>query len=182
MSFTFPPGPSILKHTTEKGQLMSVSDDAPQHTVGSTYYDTKNNKTYVYAYNAVGATLSDNDIYYIIPQYSGATGGNYTVEPIADAAKYAYVCVPAALVPTLYYGWVQMQGDVEVNSSDTTVFLKEANAVGDELCISNGLSSTLADDDNGVADTCYALVEDSRATSTTTETTIYLLGRESLGI
>ena len=182
MGFEFPQGPGILKHTTEKGQLFSITDNAAQHTVGTKYYDSKNNKTYVYAYNAVGATLSDNDIYYIIPQYTGATGGNYTVEPIADAAKYAYTCVPAALVPTLYYGWVQTQGDVEVNASDTLVFLKETWAVGDELCISNGLSSTLADDDNGVADTCYAVVEDSRATSETAECTIYLIGREALGI
>ena len=182
MSFEFPQLTGILKQTTEKGQLLTVSDDTAQHTVGAKYYDDKAHKTYVYAYNAVGAELSDNDIYYIIPQHTAGTGGNYTVEPIADAAKYAYVCVPAAAVPTLYYGWVQVQGDVEVNASDTTVFLKETWAVNDELCISNGLSSTLADDDNGVADTTYAIVEDSRATSAVTEETIYLIGREVLGI
>ncbi len=182
MSFQFQNKLDILKHTTEKGQLKSVSDSAAQHTLGSSYYDRKNNKTYVYVYNGAGATLSNNDIYFVVPRQTAATGGNYSVEAIATATDHVYVCVPAAAILSLYYGWVQVQGDAEVNASDTTVFLKEVWGAGDELCISDGLSSTLAEGDLGVGDGAYAIVEDARATSDVDDETIYLIGREIIGM
>lgn len=181
MSLQFPNELGILKHTTEKGQLLSISDSTAQHTVGSTHYDSKNNKTYVYAYNALGATFSDNDPSYLVPQYSGATGGNYTVEPPGDGTDHVYVCVPAALVPTLYYGWVQVQGDVDVNASDTGVFADTAWAVNDELLMIDGKGGTSADADIGVLDAAFAIVEDSRASTDVEECTIYLIGREVIG-
>jgi len=182
MSFQFPKRITHLKHTTEAGQLLSITDTGAQHDVGCVYVDEVNNKAYVYAYNAVGATLSDNDTYFLVPQYTGGTGGNWTVEPMADGAKAVYVCVPAALVPSTYYGWAQVQGDVDVNASDTDVFTDEAWAVNDELYVTAGKSATVADSDVGMTTSAYAIVEDSRASTGTAECTIYLVGREALQV
>ena len=182
MGFEFQNKMEILKQTTEKGQLLSVSDSTAQHTVGTQYYDRKNNKTYVYAYNALGATFSVNDLNFLVPQHTGGTGGNYTVEPLGDCVtKAVYVCVPAAEVPTLYYGWAQVQGDVDVNASDTSFFGDEAWAVNDELYISAAKAETVADGDVGVTVAAFAIVEDSRASDGTAECTIYLIGREAVG-
>lgn len=179
--FEFPKRINLLKSTTEAGQLLDVSSSTAQHDVGTVYYDNVNNKTYVYAYNAVGAELDDNDPYYLVPQYSGGTGGVWTVEPIADdaALKCVHVCVPAAEIPDTYYGWVQVQGDVDVNASDTNVWTDEAWAVNDELYVTAGVGATVADTDYGVTVNTFAIVEDSRASDGTAECTIYLIGRES---
>ena len=182
MGFEFPNKQTILKHTTEKGQLKSVSDTTAQHTVGTQYYDRKNNKTYVYAYNGLGASASINDPNYLVPQDSGQTGGNWTIEPLTDGAKNVYVCVPAAALPTLYYGWAQVQGDVDVNASDTDVFADEAWAANDELYITQAIPTTVADDDAGVNVGTFAIIQDSRASTDVEECTIYLVGRELLAI
>ena len=181
MGFEFQNKLDILKHTTEKGQLKSITDTTAQHTVGSSYYDSKNNKTYVYAYNGLGAAGSINDPSYLVPQDSGQTGGNWTIEPVTDGAKRTYVCVPAAAIPSLYYGWAQVQGDVDVNASDTDVFTDEAWAANDELFITGGKPATVADDDAGITDTAFAIVQDSRASTDVGECTIYLVGREVIG-
>jgi hypothetical protein len=180
MSFVFAPNLGILKQTTEKGQLLSVSDTTAQHTVGAAHYDNKNDKAYVYAYNAVGGALSDNDPYLLIPQNSNGTGGNWKVVAIADDTldKHKYVCVPAALTPIAYYGWMQVQGDVSVNSSDVGVFGDEAWAVNDELYITAAIAATVADTALGVPDLAFAFVNDSRASTAVTENSIYLIGRE----
>lgn len=171
-----------LKNTTEKGQLLSVSDTTAQHKVGAVYHDVKNDKTYVYAYNAVGSELDDNDPYFLVPQYSGATGGNFTIEPLGDCvSKAVHICVPAAEVPSTYYGWAQVQGDVDVNASDTNIWTDEAWAVNDELFLTASKGGTATDDDTGVANATFAIVEDSRASTGTAECTIYLIGREIIG-
>ena len=170
-----------LKRTTEAGQLLTITDTSPMHSAGAVYVDKINNKTYVYAYNGAGATFSVNDPYYLVPQDSGQTGGNWTIEPMTDGAKRTFVCVPAALVPSTYYGWAQVQGDVDVNASDTDVFTDEAWAANDELFITGGKPATVADDDAGITDTAFAIVQDSRDSTGTAECTIYLVGREVLG-
>ena len=180
MSFAFPQRTELLKHTTEKGQLLTVTDTTAQHTVGATHYDDKNDKAYVYAYNAVGSALSDNDPYLLIPQNSNGTGGNWTVVAIADDTldKHKYVCVPAALTPIAYYGWMQVQGDASVNSSDVGVWGDEAWAVNDELYITAAICATVADTALGIPDLAFAFVNDSRASTATAENSIYLIGRE----
>jgi len=129
MSFEFPQFTGILKHTTEKGQLYSVSDTTAQHTVGSKYYDDKNDKTYVYAKNAAAATLATNKPYSLQHAFS-STGDNWKVYAVAsDTSDIAerYICVPAsALTTDALYGWVQVQGNVLVDGSDTDVFDSEA--------------------------------------------------------
>ena len=180
MSFAFPPYTDLLKYTTEKGCLKSITDSGAQHNNGAAHYDSVLNKTYVYAYNAVGAELDDNDPYLLIPQNSNGTGGNWKVVAVADDTldKQKYVCVPAAEVPSTYYGWMQVQGDVSVNSSDTAIFADEAWAVNDELYVTAGNSATVADTALGFSDLAYAFVNDSRASTATAENSIYLLGRE----
>ena len=180
MSFVFPRRIDLLKSTAETGQLLTITDSAAQHDVGTVYHDNVNNKTYVYAYNALGAAASDNDPIHLVPQYTGATGGHWTMEPLGDdtVKKASYVCVAAALIPSTYYGWVQVQGDVDVNASDTDVFTDEAWAVGDELYMTAGKPATAADTDFGVTVSTFALVQDSRASTDTDECTIYLIGRE----
>lgn len=180
MSFAFPQFTGLLKHTTEKGQLLTVTDTTAQHTVGTKHYDDKNDKTYVYGYNAVGSALSDNDPYLLIPQNSNGTGGNWKVVAIADDTlnKQKYVCVPAALTPIAYYGWMQVQGDVSVNSSDVGVFADEAWAVNDELYITAALGAIVADTALGFSNLAFAFVNDSRASTATAENSIYLIGRE----
>ena len=182
MSFVFKPGPGYLKQTTESGQLLSIADSAAQHTVGVSHYDNKNDKTYVYAYNAVGSALSDNDPYWLIPQNSNGTGGNWKVVAIADDTldKHKYVCVPAALIGTTCYGWMQVQGDASVNSSDVGVWTDEAWAVNDELYITAALGATVADTALGIPDLAFAFVNDSRASTATAENSIYLIGRETV--
>lgn len=129
MSFKFPQFTGILKHTTEKGQLYSVSDTTAQHTVGTKYYDDKNDKTYVYALNAAAATLATNKPYALQHAFS-STGDNWQVFAVAsDTSDIAirYNVVPAAALTTAApYGWVQAQGNVLVDGSDTDVFDSEA--------------------------------------------------------
>ena len=180
MSFVFPKRIELLKNTTEAGQLRTVTDSSPQHDVGSAYYDNVNNKAYVYGYNAVGSELDDNDPYLLIPQNSNGTGGNWKVVAIADDTldKHKYVCVPAAEIPSTYYGWMQAQGDVSVNSSDVGVWGDEAWAVNDELYITAAICATVADTALGIPDLAFAFVNDSRASTATAENSIYLIGRE----
>jgi len=178
--FSFKPPLRYLKNTTEIGQLLTIVDSTAQHDVGASYYDDTNNKTYVYAYNAVGAALSDNDPYLLIPQNSNGTGGNWKVVAIADDTldKQKYVCVPAAVTPSTYYGWMQAQGDVDVNSSDVGVWGDEAWAVNDELYVTAAICATVADTALGCSDLAFAFVNDSRASTATAENSIYLIGRE----
>lgn len=180
MSMVFAPPIGVLKATTEKGQLLSVSDSTAHHDVGSEYFDSTNNKSYVYAYNAVGSELDDNDPYLLIPQNSNGTGGNWKVVAVADdtLAKLKYVCVPAAEVPSTYYGWMQVKGDADVNSSDTSLWTDEAWALNDELIIINALGKVAVDTALGCADAAFAFVNDSRASDATAENSIYLIGRE----
>lgn len=180
MSMVFAPPIGLLKANTEIGQLLSITDTAPKHDVGSRYYDKTNKKMYVYAYNAVGSALSDNDPYLLIPQNSKGTGGNWKVVAVADdtLSKQKYVCVPAAVTPATYYGWMQVQGDVSVNSSDTDVWTDEAWAVNDELYIVAALGKIAADTALGFVTSAFAFVNDSRASTATAENSIYLIGRE----
>jgi len=185
MSFEFKQNTGILKHTTEKGQLLSISDDTAQHTVGSIYYDDKNNKTYVYAYNGVGATVAADAVYVLIPKYS-STATNYTrwqVDGMTDDTTKVlkkYVCVPAAAVLSTYYGWNQVQGEVDVDTTDTNFFTVEAyDTDGDQLFISGAVVASAAiHAGGGIRNDCFAITKDVTTSDGLDGATIYLLGRE----
>ncbi len=185
MSFEFKQYTDLLKHTTEKGQLLSITDDTAQHTVGAVYFDEKNNKTYVYAYNGVGAAVAADAVYVLIPKYS-STATNYTrwqVDGMTDDTTKLckkYVCVPAAAVPSVYYGWNQVQGEVDVDSTDTDFFTVEAyDSDGDQLAILNAVVASYAiHDGKGIRDDCFGITKDVTTSDGSATCTIYLLGRE----
>ena len=185
MDFMFPQTTELLKHTTEKGQLLSITDDTAQHTVGTTHYDGKNNKTYVYAYNGVGAAVAADAVYVLIPKYS-STATDYTrwqVDGMADDTTKLcrkFVTVPAAAVPSTYYGWFQVQGECDVDSTDTDFFTVEAwDTDGDQLAILNALVVAYAiHDGKGINDETFGITKDVTTSAGLDGATIYLLGRE----
>lgn len=184
MGFEFHPNPRmVLGHSAEKGCLTSITDNTtPYHQSGTVYYDRENDKTYVYAYNAAGAAVAANVVYLLTPKYNTA-GEHWQVVAVADdtVKKHKYACVPAAALPSTYYGWVQVQGTASISTSDTDTVTNQAWAVGDELYVTAAIIATQADTTLGVIDTTFGFAQVSHAsdhTATTAVGTIYLIGRE----
>ena len=143
MGLEFTPNLGYLKHTTESGQLLTAGDTAAQHTVGTTYYDTKNDKTYVYVYAA--AALTSQKATYIVER-GNSTDIPYYAIAIADTAYHGYVGAPATAITATTYGWVQVVGNVTAMTGLTS----EARTAGGQMDHTGGVLSYLASDNEGV--------------------------------
>ncbi len=143
MSFQFSPKVAYLKHTTESGQLLTAGDTAAQHTCGTKYYDTKNDKGYVYVY--AEAALTSQKATYIVER-GNSTNIPYSAIAIADTAYHGYVGAPATAITATTYGWVQVSGNVTALAGLTS----EARTAGGQLDHTGGVLSYLAPDNEGI--------------------------------
>ena len=173
--FQFLPRVPILKHTTEKGQLLSITDSAPMHPVGSVYIDVENEKAYVYAYNGTGADHVQYSAELLEPVYSVADPLVHwqTVANADDDGAMVFVCAPAAAHPTLYYGWQQVYGDVDALAG----LVNEARTAGEEMTLLNGTYAKATATAVGTESKSFGIVNTTNA-SAATSGDVFLIGRE----
>jgi len=161
-----------LKHTTEPGQLLSITDAVPQHDVGLIYRDEGNDKAYMYVYNGTGAAHVQYSLELLEPL--GGASVHWQTDGIADhAASYCFVVAPAAAHPNLYYGWVQFYGDVDAAAG----FASEAVTANEECVTLDATYVKGTADTQGVNPTAFALVNTTNAVAGTSHD-IFLIGRE----
>jgi hypothetical protein len=138
---------TVLKHTTEKGQLRSITDSTAQHTPGAEYVD-KYGAHYEYGYNGSGSAMKQNRPCY---RSWGAGGTNPHWEDIADGDKfYCTLGIPQADIPSTYWGWFHWKGPTTndmyldpINHDGTLdVTAGEALCILDGLCAANALALT----------------------------------------
>jgi len=138
---------TVLKHTTEKGQLHSITDSTAQHAPGAEYVD-EYGAHYEYGYNGSGAAMAQNRPCY---RSWGAGGTNPHWENIADGDKfYCEVGIPQSAIPSLYWGWFHWKGPSTNNmlldpiDGDLTLDVTDGNALTilDGLCAVNAISLT----------------------------------------
>lgn len=160
-----------IKHTTDKGQLNSITDSSAQHTPGAQYVD-KHGAHYEYGYNGSGAAMLQNRPCY---QSWGAGDTNPHWENIADGdAEMALVGIPQSAIPTLYWGWFHWKGPTTnrmyIDAVDHDATLSPTDGQG--LSISSGVcvAATLS-----LADRLdFAVVTEARTSSTTVH--VWLFG------
>ena len=138
---------TVLKHTTEKGQLHSITDSAAQHTGGAQYVD-KYGAHYEYGYNGSGAAMAQNRPCY---QEWGTGDTNPHWENIADGdAMYALVGIPQSDIPSTYWGWFHWKGpttnemilDCVDGDATKTITDGQALSISSAICINAGLALT----------------------------------------
>jgi len=160
--FNFTPNLGYLKHTTEAGQLLTAGDTGAQHTVGTKYYDTKNEKSYVYVY-AESALTSQKATY--IVERGNSSGRPYSAIAIADSQLWGYVGAPATAVTTEKYGWVQVAGAVTALDG----LVSEARTAGGQLDHTSGLLAYLSSDNEGATlPSVFAMVMVANTAAATT--------------
>ena len=104
---------TLLKHTTEKGQLFSASDTTAQHTLGrdSTYTD-KYGAVYEYWKNTTGAVLVAGDAYFkgygnVIQADANQPQAVLATPATAQAGELG---LAQAAIPDDSYGWFLTYG------------------------------------------------------------------------
>ena len=164
-----------IEETANPGQLLTITDSSPMHKVGALYYNPDDDKTYIYAYNATGADAVQYSLEILENVYSAATPRvNWQAIGVSDSdGDMAYVCAPAAAIPTLYYGWWQVQGDVAAAAG----LVSETRTAGEELIVTDTTYIAATAGTNGCEDAAFAIVN-ATTTAAATTANIYLLGRE----
>jgi hypothetical protein len=98
---------TVLKHTTELGQLHSILDVDMQHTPGAQYVD-KNGAHYEYGYNGTGAACEQNRPCYQTWSTDGINPFYYKIATGDD--EYCLIGIPQANIPSTYWGWFHWKG------------------------------------------------------------------------
>ena len=166
---------TILKHTTDIGQLHSILDTAAQHTPGAKYVD-EYGAHYEYGYNGAGADMVQNRPCH---RTWSTTGINPNYQDIAAAdAFYQLVGIPQSAIPSTYWGWFHWKGPTtnrmyyDCINHDGTI----TSTDGQALAITNGVCAnatlSLADELD------FAVVTEDRTSATTTH--VWLFGRVHL--
>ena len=166
--FEFTPNLGYLKHTTETGQLLTAGDTTAQHTVGTPYYDTKNDKGYVYVY--AESALTSQKATFVVE--AGSTDYPYSALAIADTQGLGYVGAPATAITSGKYGWVQVKGAVTAMDG----LVSEARTAAGQIDHTGGTLAYLAAGAKGatIASVCgYVRVANTAAATTGN---IYLSG------
>lgn len=156
----------LLKHNTEQGQLLSITDSVAQHDPGEIYEDEDGTK-YIYMYNGVGSDCVANNLYWV---WYGADATSPYARAIADGqADYGRVGAAMAAIPDTYWGWFVYEGKgpnriyFDCIDQNATV----ATTDGHALIISSGVvactGAALAGDDL----TEFAVAAETRSASET---------------
>jgi len=173
-------GRIMVPDSTAVGGLKSISDENPQYQTGTLFHDVGNNKKYVYIYNAQTDDLAANTFEIIYQQEDTSTAGtlaatNWQTIAYDDVPGTKVYCVaPAAAIPTLYCGWVQVQGD-----NTAMVVTSQARAtVGSGLSLTHGGQYTLAAAEPGQSKSMFAIVRVAN-TGASTAANVYLIGEKA---
>lgn len=175
--YEFRPSLYLLKSTAEKGQLNTITDSTAQHRTGTVFYDSTNDKTYVYVENSISDAVTANAPY-MVSAMSDASG----VTEVKLAAKTnlplvnGYFAVPPVAIPGDYFGWVQIQG----KNAAVSGLVSEARTAGGQVVLSaDGTFAYLAATAWGVNENCVAYVTTSNAAAVTGA--LDIIGREITG-
>jgi len=104
---------TLLKHTTEKGQLFSITDSTAQHTLGkSSQYTDKYGAVYEYWKNTTAAACVPGDAYFkghgnII---QAEANNPQAVAPTAATAQAGTVGFAQSAIPDESFGWFLVYG------------------------------------------------------------------------
>ena len=159
---------TVLKHTTEKGQLFSILDSGAQHTLGAEYTD-KYGARYEYWKNVTGAAC--------VPRNAHIRGWGDMIQAEANnpsavlitegTAQYGRLGLAQAAIPDDYFGWFLVYGPT-TGSAGKLFFGNAENhtqtrttTVGEPLLLTNGLfvddTTTLPSTDGLQLHTCATI-------------------------